>query len=137
MFYKIEEIEILLSPARVQKYKKFHSNWAESYENDIETAKYFYKSLHFLEIFLRNRINTEFSKVFTEDWILGITDFPFSQRSLLQLAEVKYKKRDAIISNISFGFWTGLFHSSYYHPLWIKKSLVSKVFHILKPRKEA
>ena len=132
MPYNVEEIEILLSPARIQKYKKSFSNWVEGYENDIEIARHLYKSLHFLEVFIRNRIDRELSKVFTEDWIFGITDFPFSERSLSQLSEIKYKKRDAIISNISFGFWTGLFHSSYHHPLWIKKSLVAKTFPYFK-----
>ncbi len=128
-----KEIEILLSLPRVEKYKKINDDWFIGYNKDIETSKNFYKKLHFLEIFLRNRIDVEISKIFSENWILPNENFPLSNKSAIRLKNIKFSTKNDIVSNASFGFWTGIFHSSEHDLLWIPNhTLLKSIFPYLK-----
>jgi hypothetical protein len=91
-----KEIEILLSLPRVEKYKKINDDWFIGYNKDIETSKKFYKKLHFLEIFLRNRIDVEISKIFSENWILPNENFPLSNKSAIRLKNIKFSTKKTL-----------------------------------------
>ena len=84
-----------------------------------------YPAIHLLEITLRNNIN-EALKITTgqPDWY----DLPslLQVKQITQLAEARAKiaklkkveTADQIVSELSLGFWVGLFNASYEHTLW-------------------
>lgn len=138
----LDEIEILLSAKKVSLYKEKYSNhWFEAYKSELESAKVSFVYLHFLEIFLRNKIAKEFNQDFG-NWL-------FDPRSILKLnfkeqekvgkvfAELnkigKEHDIDNVVSNLNFGFWTNLFHKYYHDPIWQRNKMLERVFPFLKP----
>jgi len=121
----IQNLEILLSKERIAVYKKVDiNNWFAEYKKDIELGKHLYEKLHFLEVFLRNKIDYEFQKVFGNDWLNNVNQFPFSHHSIGKLNEII--KKDNKVSNLSFGFWSGLFHPYYHNKVWYKNPRLLK-----------
>ena len=131
-----QEIEILLSSKRVSVYKKINANnWFAEYKKDIELGKSFYEKFHFVEIFLRNKIDNEFQKVFGSEWLLSGIPFARKERSKIQRTidilteERKNIEHSNILSNLSFGFWVGLFHGFYHDTMWTRKhNLLKSIF---------
>jgi hypothetical protein len=128
----IKSLKSLLSQKRIDVYRKINQeNWFNEYKKDIELGKLFYEKLHFLEIFLRNKIDNEFQKVFGNDWLINTDKFPFSHKSLIKINEVD--KKDHKVSNLSFGFWSSLFHPYYHNKIWYKnRDLLPSVFPLFK-----
>lgn len=136
----LNEIEKLLSPKRVAIYKqKFSTHWFESYKSEMQQTKEFLIYLHFLEIFLRNRIATELSNDFGKDWFLvqSNLEFYFKEREKIDkvISNLNRDSKDLIcdnvISNLSLGFWTNLFHKSYWVPIWQINQMLERVFPFL------
>lgn len=138
----LHKIETLLSIKKTAFYKeKFADKWFEAYKSELEQAKDIFTYLHFLEIFLRNRIALEFSVDFG-DWL-------FDARSKLKLNFKEQEKvgkvvaelnkmgkeinLDNIVSSLNFGFWTNLFHKPYHVPVWQKNKIIERIFPFLKP----
>jgi hypothetical protein len=134
-------IETLLSETRIKPYQlKDGNGWLDGYKNELNQAKELYVYLHFLEIFLRNKIDIEFSKLFGDWLVAGNGDLNLDYKEQERINEViillkKTKKeinQDNIVSNLNFGFWTNLFHKSYNYPIWQQHNVVAKVFPHLK-----
>lgn len=131
-----EKLENLLSFRRIEPYKTKSSNWLEAYAVELSQAKDFYTHLHFLEIFLRNKINNEFKKIFGE-WLfvrnsrlkLNFREQEKINDVLILLQQAKKEiDQDNVISNLSFGFWTNLFHKSYNYQIWQQNKMIERVF---------
>lgn len=138
----LNKLEELLSPKKVAAYKiKFSDSWFEAYKSELELAKEIFAYLHFLEIFLRNKIATEFNADFS-DWLLdsrSTLKLNFKEKEkvgkvLTELSKMgKEPNLDNIISSLNFGFWTNLFHKSYHVPVWQRNKMLKRVFPFLKP----
>ena len=188
----LDKLEELLSKNKVKPYKeKFSKNWFEAYKLELEQAKEIFIYLHFLEIFLRNKINNEFSIEFG-NWLFdqnrglsiikgselssalkkfdptinSASDFANLTKSstntgsnpllldnpenctlklnfkeqekidkvIVELTQTKKEiNLNNIVSSLSFGFWTNLFHKSYHVPVWQKNNMMERVFPFLKP----
>lgn len=138
----LDKIEELLSKKKVETYKKkFSGNWFEAYKTELEHAKEIFIYLHFLEIFLRNKIAAEFSIEFG-DWLFDKScalklNFKEQEKIDKVAAELTQTKKelnsDNIVSGLNFGFWTNLFHKSYNYPIWHKNKMIERVFPFLKP----
>ena len=99
-----QEIEILLSSKRVSVYKKVDiNNWFAEYKKDIELGKHLYEKLHFLEVFLRNKIDYEFQKVFGSDWLNNVNQFPFHTTVLTNLMKLSKRITKFPIFLLAFG----------------------------------
>ena len=133
----LDKIEDLISSKKCAYYKaKFSDYCFEAYKTELEQAKEIFVHLHFLEIFLRNKIATEFSATFG-NWL--------SDGSTLKLNHKEQEKVDKaamelsrlgkevnlgnIISSLNFGFWTNLFHKSYNCTVWQQNKMTERVFH--------
>lgn len=86
-----------------------------------------YPAIHILEITLRNNINEALKQSTGQsDWY----DIPYLliNNQTSQVAQAKTKilqsnkpiTSDQIVSELSMGFWVGLFNAAYEHPLWRK-----------------
>ena len=138
----LNKLEELLSPKKVAAYKiRFTDNWFEAYKSELSLAKEVFTYLHFLEIFLRNKIATEFGVDFG-DWLLDARcslklNFKEQEKVGKVIAELskmdKALDSDNIVSSLNFGFWTNLFHKSYHVPVWQKNKMLERVFPFLKP----
>jgi hypothetical protein len=137
----LDTIETLLSVKKISFYKeKFEDAWFEAYKAELCQAKEIFICLHFLEIFLRNKIAIELSKDFG-NWLSDKESppklNPREQEKITTALETlnktgKETNQDNIISNLNFGFWTNLFHKSYHVPIWQKNKMLERVFPYLK-----
>lgn len=137
----LNKLEELLSPKKVAAYKiKFSDSWFEAYKSELELAKEIFAYLHFLEIFLRNKIATEFNADFS-DWLVdsrSTLKLNFREKEkvgkvLTELSKMgKEPNLDNIISSLNFGFWTNLFHKSYHVQVWQRNKMLERVFPFLK-----
>lgn len=138
----LDKIEQLLSKKKVEPYKNnFSSNWFIAYKSELEQAKEIFIYLHFLEIFLRNKIASEFSIEFG-NWLfdkscalkLNLKEQEKIDKIITELTKTKKEiNLDNIISNLNLGFWTNLFHKSYNYQVWQKNKMLERVFPFLKP----
>jgi hypothetical protein len=132
-------VEPLLSAAKINLYKKHHSDkWLEAYMTELFLAKEFLIYLHFLEIFLRNKIAIELSADFG-NWLCDQPSIlNFVERDKIEKITIALKRSgkktslDNIISNLNFGFWTNLFHRSYNCSIWQQNKMMERVFPFLK-----
>lgn len=137
----LKQIEELLSPRKMAHYKnKYSERWFEAYKSELQQAKEVFIYLHFLEIFLRNKISFEFRIEFG-DWLLNTRSslkLNFKEqekvsKTIFELARSgKEVSADHVISNLNFGFWTNLFHKSYNYPVWQKNKMIERIFPYLK-----
>lgn len=137
----LDKLEELLSKKKVEPYKKkFSNNWFEAYKSELEQAKEIFIYLHFLEIFLRNKIAEEFSIEFG-NWFfdqnctlkLNFKEQEKIDKVIVELTQTKKEiNLDNIVSSLNFGFWTNLFHKSYNYPIWDKNKMIERVFPFLR-----
>jgi hypothetical protein len=138
-----KELENLLSTKRVEAYKVKDENWFNSYKEELIQLKELYVNLHFLEIFLRNKISSEFAKTFGNWLIVKAKTLSLNFREEEKINEViillnktnKKIAQDNIISNLNFGFWTNLFHKSYNYQIWQQNKMIERVFPYLESSK--
>ncbi|MES2676711.1 MAG: hypothetical protein V4612_00145 [Pseudomonadota bacterium] len=134
-------IQTLLSIKKIAVYKeKFGDSWFEAYKIELNQAKEIFVCLHFLELFLRNKIASQLNQDFG-NWLFDkkcpLKLNPREQEKISIIIETLNKtgkeiSQDNIVSNLNFGFWTNLFHKSYYVPIWQKNKIIERVFPYLK-----
>lgn len=138
----LNRIETLLSYKKISIYKKeFSDQWFEAYKLELQEAKEIFIYLHFLEMFLRNKIAIEFSSDFG-DWLcndecqlkLNFKEKEKVKKAIEELTRTKKEiNLDNIVSNLNFGFWTNIFHKSYNYSVWQQNKMTDRVFPFLKP----
>ncbi len=137
----LDKIEPLISTKKVALYRKNKDDlvWFESYKCELYQAKEVFVYLHFLEIFLRNKITIEFSIDFGE-WLFDSSpklQFNSKEKDKIDQLMFNLKKSnkkldiDNFVSNLSFGFWTNLFHRPY-AKIWKQNKMIERVFPFLK-----
>ena len=136
----LDKIELLISSQKAALYKKRNQeSWFYAYKDELMQAKEIFIYLHFLEIFLRNKIANEFSFDFGNWFFDQETEFKLDLREKEKVDQVlislnksnKISSSDNIISNLSLGFWTNLFHKSY-SKVWQQNKMIERVFPFLK-----
>ena len=136
----ISRLETLLSANKINPYKqKYGNNWFKIYKAELMQAKEIFSHLHFLEIFLRNKIAIELSQDF-HNWLFDENILKLNIRDRIKIDDVfeslkklgKEANQDNIISNLNFGFWTNLFHKSYNSLVWQRNKMIERVFPFLK-----
>lgn len=138
----LNRIETLLSYKKISIYKKeFSDQWFEAYKLELQEAKEIFIYLHFLEMFLRNKIAVEFSLDFG-DWLcddecqlkLNFKEKEKVKKAIEELTRTKKEiNLDKIVLNLNFGFWKNLFHKSYNYSVWQNNKMTDRVFPFLKP----
>ncbi|MFT4967299.1 MAG: hypothetical protein ACI9CD_000298 [Candidatus Deianiraeaceae bacterium] len=140
------ELENLFGKSRVQRYKNTQEDWLYLCEKNIDISKSFYRKLYIFETFLRNRIDVEFTKTFSSDWlILKTTNFQFQERGAVKIKEVhkrfnsKKLTHNDIMENLTFGFWVGLFHAYYNRQVWGMQGcdMMTRIFPSLTNKQKA
>ena len=134
--------EDLLSSKRIEKYQKKSNKWINLYMSEVLHSKELYVYLHFLEVFLRNKINKEFTYIYGDKWYIpkNRSDLKFNYKEVVKLQSLIKQLKDQnkeintnnITSNLNFGFWTNLFHKSYNFHIWQQNNSIAKVFPYLK-----
>jgi len=125
-------IEKIISSERLEPYLKKHKNDFEKavnhYKINIEISESFYPLLSILEIALRNKMDDQLKRFFSdENWfenpvfIKIATRFQINQVSEARVNILRQKKvitSGKMISELSFGFWTSLLDSRFDKILW-------------------
>jgi hypothetical protein len=132
----------LISKSRLNSYK-FNDDedfivLLRRYIYNIQISESFYPVLSMLEIALRNRINNAIHSFIKKDWLLSEIK---SQKLLLdneyKILLNSYKKlklknknitQEALISELSLGFWINLCKKAYKTIIWDKKGVFEFVF---------
>ena len=137
----MHHIESLLSSKKVEIYKKKNSEgWFLDYSKELNNVKESFIYLHFLEIFLRNRISEEFQNrfgewVFEESFLVYLKDI---ERKKIEDVKIKLRRSkkeeniDNVVSNLNLGFWVNLFHKNYRTSIWEKDKVIIDVFPFFK-----
>lgn len=125
-----------LSPFVSEKRSQFYKNYAKDHHQDsldvymenVLISKRFYPLMHFIEIFLRNKVSKHLNVVWPNwtDLDSGFVKNILDQKEVKKLSQAhfsldkKNKEKDVndIISELSFGFWTSLLHKSYIQSIW-------------------
>ncbi|QSB04797.1 hypothetical protein [Natronoglycomyces albus] len=91
------------------------------YDWNIAASAAFFADLHRFEVVLRNALHSHAARVFSENWF----DRPdlLTERGRADVNKVKTRIRgpissDAIVSELSFGFWRYLLSHRYEQTLW-------------------
>jgi hypothetical protein len=128
----MDHFKSLLSPKRAQFYidKATESGKQpfEVYQSNINLSENFYASLHYFEIILRNKIAKHISKKWKNWFELG-SDFvkhtlDLGQKNQLEVVQYRLSalqkdiSEDAVISELSLGFWTSLMDKKYAQTIW-------------------
>ncbi|MBW0178739.1 hypothetical protein [Sediminibacterium sp.] len=123
----ISELEILFSSKRLQTYYQLlHGDKEKAfayYLLNIEISKSFYPLLSTVEIVLRNAIHNSCTAHFgTDSWLLESGIISINDR--VEKASKKIISRqqtptpDLLVAELTFGFWTSLFHKRYAKYFW-------------------
>ena len=114
----------------------------EHYVNHILIAQSFYPELFVLEVALRNAIDTTLKTYISDTWIEDEVNNnkwlrPFDYKTLKEvyddtkqqcIQDNKTFTTGKIISNLTFGFWTGLCVRTYNGKIWNKKACFKSIF---------
>jgi hypothetical protein len=135
---KKEIIEQIISKERLEPYLRHHNNdlgkAISHYKSNISISEAFYPLLSILEIGLRNSIDFQLTKRFSEkNWFecsefLKIASSYQKEKILEAKSNIVSQKKEIttgrIISELSFGFWTSLFDARFEMTLWKSLRLV-------------
>ncbi len=123
----ISALEILFSAKRLQTYYQLLQSDKEKalayYMLNIEISKSFYPLLSTVEIVLRNAIHNSCSTHFgTDRWLFnsGIVsiDERMEHASKKMISRQQTPTPDLMVAELTFGFWTSLFHKRYAKHFW-------------------
>ncbi|WP_313170241.1 hypothetical protein [Stenotrophomonas sp.] len=125
----VNELIDCLSRERLHSYllhSKTEQEGLELYLYNARVSKSFLFPLHILEITLRNSIDREISKSFTQNWhtsskftsILTLESHDSLNRALLRCQKLGKNTKGDLIATLSFDFWSNLFRQEYDRPLW-------------------
>lgn len=127
-----------ISIKRIDKYRIYNDTEKVDFGKylfNLKLSETFYIPLHFLELCLRNKIDSILSKEFGNDWIYqkafkrsyNIDNLEKIQRKF-ESSPWKFNDKDTLISNLSFGFWTTLFYKDYESLLWKDNKIFYQIF---------
>jgi hypothetical protein len=124
----------MISAPRLAPYLRITENkWDEAlelYAGNVRVSSALYEILSYVEIGLRNRMDDVLREAFPadKDWILCHDELGFHlgevARSQLERALAGHKygpqipNREAILKELSFGFWANLLSQRFEHTLW-------------------
>ena len=125
-------IELIISTDRLEPYLKHHSSNVEKalahYKTNIAVSESFYPLLSILEIGLRNNIDFQLKRKFSDnnwyenpDFIKIVSRFQIDRVSEARNSILREKKvitAGKVISELTFGFWTSLLDSKFEKTLW-------------------
>lgn len=124
---EISELEILFSVKRLQTYYRLLDGNKEKaltyYLLNIEMSKSFYPMLSTVEIVLRNAIHNSCSAHFGTDRWMFHTNIPaINERVEKALKKMNARQQaptpDLLVAELTFGFWTSLFHKRNAKHFW-------------------
>lgn len=106
------------------------------YAWNIALSEALYPSLQNLEIAMRNRIDAAINSSYGDPWWFQDTAIivEFSERNEVENAETRLQKRgqsvtpSAIVSELTFGFWSRLLSSSYDVVIWRRPTILEAAF---------
>lgn len=135
----MDELTDLLSQKRLAKYQGISKEDAfKCHLYNSELAESFYQSLSYFEIILRNKIDLVFSKYLGKNWIFDTqyhigknrNHYDDALKRIEREKGVDYlKNRDCLISELTFGYWSFLFSSTYRDILWNKyPTMLGEIF---------
>lgn len=92
----------------------------DTYNRNLKKSKSLYIPLSILEVSLRNSINSLFERLYSRGWLINEANF-LKHKELEKITKAKSKilensetiSKDKLVSELTFGFWTALFQSSY------------------------
>lgn len=124
---QISALEILFSEKRLQTYYRLFQGDREKalsyYLLNIEISQSCYPLLSTVEIILRNAIHNSCIAHFgTDQWLFNTNISSIDER--IQKASVKIMARkqiptpDLLVAELTFGFWTSLFHKRHAKYFW-------------------
>lgn len=143
----------IFSKPRLETYLKAANDDQEEslnlYKLNLRLSEALYPTICILEIALRNRISSVLVTHYGETWFDGYAGKWFDGEDIMERAKPNYeleaianlksellKKKqpitsDAVMSNLTFGFWTGLFKKAYVKTLWDKH--ITEIFPDVRP----
>ncbi len=119
----------LLTPARLTKYRDEvggdSSKIAEYYIWNLRLSQALYLPLHFLEVFLRNKLDAHLTNRYSQNWhydprftgLLKATHKIRIQSLVNKNATSEFDRKQATVSGLSFGFWIELLTTKFAVPL--------------------
>ena len=116
--------------------EKFEQAFAR-YQWNIQLAEAMLPSLHYLEVALRNRLNTLIGTHYGQNWLISrpIVLLSAEQNKILDDMRDRYlrEKRkepshDDLVARMGFGFWFAYFHKRFDPILWHRKKAMETVF---------
>ncbi len=143
----------IFSKPRLETYLKAANDDQEEalklYKLNLSLSEALYPTLCILEIALRNRISSVLVTHYGETWFDGHAGKWFDGKDIMARAKPNYELEaianlksellkqgqpitsDAVTSNLTFGFWTGLFKRAYVKTLWDKH--ITEIFPDVRP----
>jgi hypothetical protein len=124
---QISELEILFSAKRLQTYYRLFQGDREKaisyYLLNIEISQSCYPLLSTVEIILRNAIHNSCSAHFgTDQWLFNTNISSINERIEKASAKIISRQQiptpDLLIAELTFGFWTSLFHKRHAKQFW-------------------
>jgi hypothetical protein len=108
------------------------------YQENIRISESLLPALHYLEVILRNQLDSAIARIYGKDWLLRIpAALPMESYNRDRLAATidtfqQDKRRnpiqDDMVANMTFGFWCALFHKRYDPALWHREHFFASVF---------
>jgi Abi-like protein len=133
-------LETAISSERLQTFRNQQIDDAATfalYQHNIALCEAFYSSLHVFEVALRNSLEGILKTVFGEEWfseqrlfnLLSPEDADKIYKALAKLEAANRERRQKkqaekpttsgrVVSQLSFGFWTGLLGVDYQQIIW-------------------
>lgn len=121
------QMEGVISAPRLSSYLRRaggdHAKAFSEYQRNIELAEVFYGILQWTEVILRNALHKQLVAYLGSGWCRGGPFDAFEQDSLDKAIKTLGKRKPAwqsgdLISELAFGFWTGILHKDYDVRLW-------------------
>lgn len=129
-----QQVRGVCSSARVDSYKIGRSeiDALAFYVWNIALSEALYPLLQNLEIGLRNRLNDAMSNSYSDDWWFRDTaivrDLAARQRVIEAERRIEENGKNVtpsrVVSELNFGFWTGLFSTQYEPVIWRRPNLL-------------
>ena len=121
------QMEGVISAPRLSSYLRRaggdHAKAFSEYQHNIELAEVFYGILQWTEVILRNALHKQLVAHLGSGWYHTGPFDRFEQESLDKAVKDLFKNKPTwqsgdLISELAFGFWTGILHNNYDVRLW-------------------
>lgn len=109
----------------------------EKYHLNLTLSEAMMPSLHYLEILLRNRLDAIIGYYYGENWLIQPSPFLMISLKDTQKIEIitdklsregKRTGHDAILAQMTFGFWCSFFHKKYDPVIWHRRQALKTIF---------